>query len=539
MAAQLIIVYARVSTEDQARSGYSLGEQLRACRALAEQLAAAAGAPASIVEFTDDMSGELLERPGLQAALELVRTQKASHFVCLDPDRLARRMVLLLLVTDQIESAGCQLEFVQHDYQETAEGKFFYQLRGAVAEFEKAKILERTARGARGKARDGGLPHLVRLFGYDFVKGAGKVKATEVLVPSPTEADWVRAIVHWCADEGLGPLAIANRLNELGVPTKVRGAWQHGQVRRILRHEVYTTGRLALGKRDHKGIAVARRLPEEDRRRKGISLTARPKAPEHWQYVQVEPIVPADLWHRAQEVLAGFRVGARAENHRDRVRMLTGLGRCGVCGSPLYYLNGRKIVCSGRYEHHWKPGVTPSDCTLPAKQHVAVEAAVWAEVKSWFQDRDKLHRVAEEASREQAPPAVDARCLQAEAGALEAQLAAKREEQERVGLLFARGLWPADKALPQLEQIGTELKALEARLGALRRQIGVTPAPVVDNPLLRLLANPAWFEQTAATLDDLDEIRRLELVRLVVGRYVLQPSGRGEAPLVRVYPRLV
>lgn len=535
----LCIVYARVSTDEQARSGYSLGEQVKACRAKAVELAGPAGV---ILEFTDDMSGELLERPGLQAALQVVRSRNVAFFVCLDPDRLARRLMLQLVVTDEIERTGCRLEFVQHDYQHTPEGRLFYQMRGAFAEYEKLKILERTSRGARGKIAMGGIPHQLRLYGYQFVKGAGKVTADKALIPHPTEARMVYTMMRWCADEGLGPQAIANRLHELGIPTKTgRGTWHHTSVRRILRHEVYAIGRLTLLKKDHRGIAVARQMPAEERRRRGITLTARPKAASEWQHVYIQPIVPLELWQRCQEVLDGFRVGGRADLHPGRVRMLTGLGRCSVCGGPLYYYSGRKICCYARYRHYSAPGTEPNGCTLPAKPATAVEEAVWQEVLRWLLDEDAFSQALRMAEADLTPPVmVDVTGIQQEISALEQQLASKREEQERTGLLFSRGLWPTDMALPTLERIGQEITAIEARLAELRNQLSDNTHTTPSRPpeLTVLLHDRAWREQVAITAGQLDDARRAELVRLAVGRYVMHPSGRGEPPRVTVYPRV-
>lgn len=533
----LLILYARVSTEDQGRAGYSLPEQLRACRAKAAELAAASNSAVSIVEFQDEMSGDLLERPKLQAALELIRRQKVGAFICFDPDRLARKLMHQLLLADEIE-ARSQLVFVQHDYSSEPEGQLFFQIRGAVAQFEKAKILERTTRGARGKIAMGGLPHIIRLYGYRFRAGAGKVKANQVLLPDPIEAAWVQTMFRWCAEEGMGPQAISVRLNELGVPTKLKGLWAHVQTRRILRNATYATGRLALGTRDHRGIAVARQLPADERVKRGLKLVAKRKPESDWQYVSIEPIVPVDLWKRAQEVLDGFRVGGRADNHPGRIRMLTGLGRCGLCGGPLYYLNGTKMVCANRYRHHSHPNEAPSSCTLPAKPRVKVEAAVWAQVRTWLSHPDLLQQAADEARAASTPAIPNADQILSEISVVETQIQAKAEEQERVGLLFARNLWPADKALPALEKIGAELQALRQRFLALQQR---APAPPqgAKSPLLSLLTDPAWQVDVRATLDNLSDDQRLELVRLAVGSFVMNPTGRGQEPSLQVHLRLV
>ncbi len=533
----LLVIYGRVSTEEQYRSGFSLSEQMKACRTRAELLAAATGEAGSVVEFTDDLSGELLERPGLQAALDLVRREQVAYFICLDPDRLARRLMHQLLVTDEIERNRCRLEFVQHDYQESPEGRLFYQMRGAIAEFEKAKILERTSRGQRGKIAAGGMPHVVRMYGYDFIKGAGKhAQARDVMVPHPQEAGWVRQIYRWCATERIGPLTIAHRLNDLGIPTKTgQGEWQHTQVRRILSHPTYASGLLALGKKDHKGIGVARRLPKRQRVEKGIVLTAKPKPEAQWQYVEITPLVEQELWEQAQEVLSNFRVGRRATGGREEPRPLSGLGRCGLCGGKLYYLNGTKIVCANRYAKYWRNGLTgvPA-CTLPAKPRAAVEAAVWAQVEQWLTDPTRLSEELERLSVAAPGDAAEAD-HQAEIEMLERELQQREAEMERLGWLFAKGLWPQEKALPAIEEVNRQISALRERLVALSAP-GETFEPSARKGRVLLLAAANLPIEVKHTLESLTPEKKGELVRLAVASFELHRSERGAPPLLNIVP---
>lgn len=142
------IVYTRVSTEEQAREGYSLASQLEACRTKATALGAT-----EIVECVDEgASGEILTRPQLTRAREIMRQGGINAFVCLDPDRLARKLAHQLLITEEIERCGVRLEYVNFDRANNPEGNLLYAIRGAIAEYEKEKIKERTVR-AKGQAR--------------------------------------------------------------------------------------------------------------------------------------------------------------------------------------------------------------------------------------------------------------------------------------------------------------------------------------------------------------------------------------------------
>ena len=76
-------VYARVSTEEQARSGYSLDDQILQCKRKA-------GTDDVLVYVDDGVSGEYLDRPQLNKLLDDVENGLIDKVVCLSPDRLSR-----------------------------------------------------------------------------------------------------------------------------------------------------------------------------------------------------------------------------------------------------------------------------------------------------------------------------------------------------------------------------------------------------------------------------------------------------------------
>ena len=87
------ILYARVSTDEQARSGYSLAQQIEALR----EYAARAGYEI-LAEVTDPgQSGANLERPGLDQVRDLVATGGVSVVLAQEPGPLRSRTGLSLL----------------------------------------------------------------------------------------------------------------------------------------------------------------------------------------------------------------------------------------------------------------------------------------------------------------------------------------------------------------------------------------------------------------------------------------------------------
>src|SRR5712691_5860647 len=141
----LAAIYARVSTTDQADKGYALPTQLDACQAMARQEGYAV--PDTHV-FVDDYAGTSLNRPQFTQLRDLVRQRLVQAVVVHDLDRLSRKLAHQLLLSDEVEQAGVTLHVVTmptHD--KTPETQLLSNVRGIIAEYERAKILERPMRG--------------------------------------------------------------------------------------------------------------------------------------------------------------------------------------------------------------------------------------------------------------------------------------------------------------------------------------------------------------------------------------------------------
>lgn len=137
-----IIGYIRVSTLDQ-----SLDAQ--------NELLKAAGAE---TVFNDVGSGARLSRPGLKSALDYIRAGDTVLVHRLD--RLARSLPDLLQIVQSIADKGAHLKSMTEQIDTgSAAGRLILQVFGAMAEFERALIIERTNIGlaeARRQGRTGG-----------------------------------------------------------------------------------------------------------------------------------------------------------------------------------------------------------------------------------------------------------------------------------------------------------------------------------------------------------------------------------------------
>ncbi|MDF2629339.1 MAG: PinR [Symbiobacteriaceae bacterium] len=508
----LVVIYLRVSTEEQARRGFSLPSQREACLARAGEIAREAepdaGAP-EIREFVDTFGGDVLERPVLEEMRAFVRARRPAWFICMDPDRFSRSLTAQLLITDEIERAGTRLAFVQHNYAKTAEGRLFYQLRGAVAEFEKAKILERTARGKRRKLKEGRRSNGAAPYGYRH-----HVVTDELEIYEP-EARWVRLIFQWVVREHLTYYQIVRRLRELGVPTKKGGAWREATVAYMLKSTTYI-GQMICNRYDAGGLSAFRRLPREKR----APMTHRVRPDTEWLIAPVPAIIDRETFDAAQRVLgASVRRGGRRTTY-----LLSMLLRCGICGAGMAYNRkhpGRYIRCNRRFAdlRNYADGTR---CAMPHLRVEAVENGVWERVCSWLTDPDLLGAFAVCCDGRE-PGAASAADLAAEIGALEAERAEKEREQGLIIRKQMKGLLTESAADALLAAVAGQAARLEERLAEARarQRPGPAPAPMQARPgrLTDLQ------EDVAARLARLAQPQRVHLVRQLIRSVTVQPDG--------------
>ena len=140
----MLIGYARVSTDDQ-----KLNLQQDALRAAGcEKI------------FEDYLSGAKFARPGLNSAIEIARARDT--LVVWRLDRLGRSLKDLIQLTETLKERSIGLHSLQEAINTTSSsGQLVFHLFGALAEFERNLIRERTQAGltaARARGRKGGRP---------------------------------------------------------------------------------------------------------------------------------------------------------------------------------------------------------------------------------------------------------------------------------------------------------------------------------------------------------------------------------------------
>jgi len=138
----MLIGYARVSTDDQNLDLQRDALQQAGCERV----------------FEDTASGAKAERIGLVALMEVLRA--GDTVVIWRMDRLGRSLKDLIALVERLEAVGVGLRSLQEKIDTTSSGgRLVFHLFGALAEFERNLIRERTQAGltaARARGRHGG-----------------------------------------------------------------------------------------------------------------------------------------------------------------------------------------------------------------------------------------------------------------------------------------------------------------------------------------------------------------------------------------------
>ena len=225
------ILYARVSTDEQARSGYSLAQQIEALR----DYAAREGY--EVLEEVADpgQSGASLERPGMDRVRDLVAAGGVAVVLAQDRDRFAREPAYHYLLRREFEEEGTKLRALNDRGDDSPEGELADGILDQLAKYERAKIAERSRRGKLRRAREG---KVVATHTPDYGFEYNQARDNYVVNEEPMRV--VRRIFHMVAVEGHSLNSVKKTLDREGVPTpKGSRYWGNTFIQRVITDDVY------------------------------------------------------------------------------------------------------------------------------------------------------------------------------------------------------------------------------------------------------------------------------------------------------------
>jgi site-specific DNA recombinase len=221
-----VAIYTRVSTEDQAKEGFSLDaqiEKLRAyCTARDWHIAG---------EYIDDgYSGRKTRRPAYSRMMEEIDNWDA--LLVIKMDRIHRNSKNFMLMMEDLGNRGKEFVSMMESLDtSTAMGRFVMDIIQRIAQLESEQIGERVYIGMEQKAKvNGGMLGFNIPYGYDYIEGK--------LTINPNEAATVKEMYSmYISGKSIGK--IVKVLNEGGKPTKKGGLWAKKTVSTILRNPLY------------------------------------------------------------------------------------------------------------------------------------------------------------------------------------------------------------------------------------------------------------------------------------------------------------
>jgi site-specific DNA recombinase len=351
--------------------------------------------------FLDEgFTGATLQRPALERLRDLAYSGVLDRLYVHAPDRLTRKYAYQVVLLEEFSKHAVEIVFLNEVAGVASpEGDLLVQMQGMIAEYERAKILERTRRGRRFAARQGKVSALAHApYGYRYVPKhqAGGEARYEVV---PEQSAWVQAMFRWVGIEGLSLEQVSRRLYEHGVLTPTGQArWDRATLRGILINPAYQ-GTAKYGKTR----LLPRKSPPRPQRgqptRPRSGKIALPTTPGEQEAIAVPALVSPELFAATAERLEENRRRYR-EHKKGTEFLLSGLLVCGRCGSAycgrrqrgkttspyVYY----RCIGTDRYRHHGDRLCT--NASVPGR----LEHTVWSDLCALLREPERLRREFEE-----------------------------------------------------------------------------------------------------------------------------------------------
>lgn len=281
-------IYIRVSTFDQAREGFSLGEQEERLKEFCNFKRY------NIYKVYQDagISAKNDKRPAYQEMIEDVKKGNINVIVALKLDRLTRSVYDIEKLMKFVNDYECDIDCMADESNTTtSNGRMVMRIMTSVSQNEIEKCSERTKFGMAGAIKNGHIPNRT---------GLGFKRENKKLVPDPLTKDIIVRIFDLYL-EGKSHQAIANIYNKEKVLGKTN--WYDSTIQKILSNELYK-GDYVNGKRT--------------------------KHPTYYENV-IEPIVSKEKWESCQ-----YQKLRNARHYeRTATYLFTNKLKCSKCGNFL------------------------------------------------------------------------------------------------------------------------------------------------------------------------------------------------------------
>ncbi len=449
-----VALYARVSSDRQRDEG-TIASQVQQLK----DFAAAEGLwPDDRHIYLDDgQSGYYLDRPGLDALRDAARDGLVETVLVQDPDRLSRKYAYQVLLLEEFARWQVVVRFLKQPPPESPEQRLLVQIQGVIAEYERAKITERTRRGRLFWARQGRpVPGRVP-YGYTRIPRQGdEPPSMEV---NPETAQLVRQIYDWYVNDNLSYWQITRRLTNMGTPPRRRRGhtyWNPASVRCILMNDAYLgTWYVNRHKLESRGGQMRPRQVKRGR--------------DEWIPIPIPALISPEVFLKAQEIRA-------SDGHRGppplkyvETHLLRRLVVCGHCNRKM----SSTVSHGGHHRYYWCRGTDPQHmrprrylCPHPTVTAPPLDELVWRDVVALLSDPQVLLS----AWREQHQIESSSSLTAEEVKALKRQMRDGERQRRRLLDAYEQGVIELDELTSRRNAIEQKLDSAKRKLDDLSRQ---------------------------------------------------------------------
>jgi site-specific DNA recombinase len=388
-------IYARVSSEKQAKAG-TINSQVESILNRVKEDGLTVEPELYFID--DGYSGSTLIRPALERLRDQAAAGSFNRLYVYNPFRLSRNYAYQVLLIDELKRSGVEIIFLNHKFSDNPEEKLLLQVQGMIAEYERAKIQERSRRGKLHAAQKGSVNVLsCAPYGYRYItksEGAGSA-AYEILLE---EAKVVRQVFEWAAIDGYSISKICKCLQEKEILTRYGNKrWDRSAVWGMLKNPAYK-GTAAFGKIKNGELRPRLRVYKRSQEQPRRAYSKYRAAEEDWILISVPPIINEKLFQTVQEQLKENQKRSR-ERKQGASYLLQGLLVCKKCGYAYYGITSGNAISQGKKNNRSYYRCSGTDagrfggtrvCENKPLRTELLEQAVWNDIYELLADPGRI-----------------------------------------------------------------------------------------------------------------------------------------------------
>ena len=473
-------LYIRVSTEDQAREGFSLPEQEKRLRAMCEYKGY------EIYKIYKDAGISAKtgnSRPGFEELLQDIREKKCNTIVVLKLDRLTRSVFDWEKIIRFLEENDAYLDCANDDINTTnANGKMVSRILTSVSQNEIERTSERTKFGMVGAIKEGHIPHKAP-FGYKH--------ENKKLIPDEATKDQVIRIFNLYY-QGNSYQTISNLYNKEKIFGKTN--WKDSTILKIIENPIYK-GDFIHGKRT--------------------------KNPTYYEDV-VEPLISKELWEECQ---VQKKKNSRNYKRNEDYLFLQKL-KCPHCNRILAGKATRKKNGSIYYYYYCH------DCKINIK-----ETDIEKEFDNFIEDIQEYDSVVNQTLL----PMIKTK-LNNPKEKLIKELKEQQQKQERIRKAYINGSFTIDEYNIEKEIVDKTIKDLEFKIRDcdICNELRFTPEDILikrDLDYINQIVYPKEYEEHTYMWKDYTREEKSDLIMRYVDNVELTLCGKNKVKIGEVFFR--